>query len=44
MIFFIVRTYGANFIAKFRWDSGFLRDPSPTWAPTEVKVPWSLNC
>ena len=22
----------------------FLGTPPPTWAPTEVKVPWSLNC
>ena len=38
--------YGANFIAKFRWESGFLMVGSmePPWALTGVKVPWSLKC
>ena len=38
--------YGANFIAKFRWKSGFLKGVpwNPPWAPTGVKVPWSLKC
>ena len=44
--------YGANFIAKFRWESGFLggfMEPPPLgtplpWAPTGVKVPFSLKC
>ena len=41
--FFIVHTYtGANFIAKFRWESGFLIPPPR--APTGVKVPWSRKC
>ena len=37
--------YGANFIAKFLWESGFLRGVpwNPPWVPTEVKVPWSLR-
>ena len=35
----------ANFIAKFGWESGFLWLTPPTpWAPTGVKVPWSLKC
>ena len=36
--------YGANFIAQFRWESGFLRGIpwNPPWTPTGVKVPWSL--
>ena len=34
--------YGSNFIAKFLWESGFLRGFHETpRAPTEVKVPWS---
>ena len=38
--------YGANFIAKFRWESGFLRGGSmePPWALTGVTVHWSLKC
>ena len=39
--------YGANFVAKFRWESGFLKGVSmdpPPWAPTGVKVPWTLKC
>ena len=39
---------GANIIAKFRWESGFLGEGGPwkhpPWAPTGVKVPWSLKC
>ena len=47
--FFSPYIYGANFIAKFRWESGFLKGgsmetPSPPPAPTGVKVPWSLKC
>ena len=30
MIFYSAYTYGANFIAKFRWESGFLRGIPPT--------------
>ena len=37
MIFTSAYIYGANFIAKFRWERGFL-------APTGVKVLWSLKC
>ena len=38
--------HGANFIAKFWWESGFLREVpwNPPWAQTGVKVPWSLKC
>ena len=44
--FYCPYIYGANFIAKFRWESGFLRGVpwNPPWAPTGVKVPWSLKC
>ena len=37
--------YGANFIAKFWGESGFLRGDSmdtPLQTPMGVKVPWSL--
>ena len=34
VIFYSPYIYGANFIAKFRWQSGFL---NPPWAPTGVK-------
>ena len=48
MIFYSAYIYGANFIATFRWESGFLRlgsrTPPPPWAQTGVKVPWSLKC
>ena len=40
--FYSAYIYGANVIAKFQWESGFLREDSPLPAPTEVKVPWSL--
>ena len=30
--------YGANFIAKFRWESVFWCQWNPPWAPTGVKV------
>ena len=45
VIFYVPYIYGANFIAKSRWESGFLRGGSmePPWAPTGVKVPWSLK-
>ena len=45
MIFYSPYIYGANFIAKSRWESGFLKGSSmePPWAPTGVKVPWSLK-
>ena len=38
--------YGANFIAKFWWKSGFLGGfhGTPPWVLTGVKVPWSLKC
>ena len=44
MIFYDPYIYGTNFIAKFRWESGFLKGGSmePPWALTGVKVPWSL--
>ena len=43
VIFYSPYIYGANFIAKFRWESGFLKWGSmePPWALTGVKVPWS---
>ena len=46
VIFYDPYIYGANFIAKFRWKSGFLRGVpwNPPWALTGVKVPWSLKC
>ena len=46
VIVFVPYMYGANFIAKFRWESGFLRGVpwNPPWAPTGAKVPWSLKC
>ena len=45
VIFYSRYIYGANFIAKFRSESGFLRGVpwNPPWAPTGVKVPWSLK-
>ena len=44
-IFYSPYIYGANFIAKFQWESGFLKGGSmnPPWAPTGVEVPWSLK-
>ena len=44
VIFYSPYIYGANFIAKFPWKIGFLKGGSmePPWAPTGVKVPWSL--
>ena len=40
--------YGANFIAKFPWQKWFSTvgslGPPPPWAPTGIKVPWSLKC
>ena len=33
MIFYSVYIYGANFIAKFRWESGFLRGGSMKLPP-----------
>ena len=37
--------YGANCIAKYRWESVFFGGFHGTpWAPTGVKVPWSLKC
>ena len=43
--------YGTNFIAKFLWEGGFLKDgprnpphPPPPWAPKGVRVHWSLIC
>ena len=39
--------YGAYFIAKSRWESGFLKGEfhgTPFKAPTGVKVPWSFKC
>ena len=38
--------YDANFIAKFWWENGFLGGFQGTypWAPTGVKVSWSLKC
>ena len=46
VIFYSPYIYGANFIAKSLWESGFLKGGSmePPWAPTGVKVPWSLKC
>ena len=44
VIFYSPYIYGANFIAKVRWENGFLKDGTPPWAPTGVKVPWSLKC
>ena len=46
MIVYDPYIYGANLIAKFLWKSGFLRGVpwNPPWAPTGVKVPWSLKC
>ena len=46
VIVYSVYIYGVNFIAKFRWESGFLRlSPwDPPWALTGLKVPWSLKC
>ena len=46
VIFYDQYIYGANFIAKFRWENGFLRGVpwNPPWALTGVKVPWSLKC
>ena len=41
MVFDSAYIYGANFIAKFRWENGFLRGVS--WNPETVKVPWSLK-
>ena len=43
VIFYSLYIHGVNFIAKFRWESGFLKGGSmePPWAPTAVKVPWS---
>ena len=40
VIFYSPYIYGANFIAKFRWEGGFLKGGSmePPWAPTGVKV------
>ena len=40
VIFYSPYIYGANFIAKFPWESDFLRRGSmePPWAPTGVKV------
>ena len=45
MIFNVPYIYGVNFIAKFLWKSGFLWGfhGTPPWAPTGVKVPWSLK-
>ena len=47
VIFYVPYIYGANCIAKFRWESGFLTGEgfhgTPPWAPTGVKVPWSLK-
>ena len=42
-IFYNPYIYGTNFIAKFRWESGFIRGfhETPLWAPTGVKVTWS---
>ena len=37
--------YGANFIAKFRWESGFLGGSmEPPLGTKGVKIPWSLKC
>ena len=46
VIFYDLYIYGANFIAKFLWESFFLRGVpwNPPWALTGVKVPWSLKC
>ena len=46
VIFYSPYIYGANFIRKFRWESGFLRGVpwNLPWARTGVKVPWSLKC
>ena len=46
VIFYSPYIYGAYFIAKFRWESGFLKGVpwNPPWGPTGVKVPWSLKC
>ena len=47
MIFYSTYIYGANFIVKFRWKSGFLRfgplEPPPL-GHQRVKVPWSRKC
>ena len=46
VIFYSPYMYGANFIAKFWWEIGFLKGGvpwNPPWAPTGVKVPWSLK-
>ena len=44
VIFYVPFIYGANFIAKFRWESGFPGVPwNPPWEPKGVKVLWSLN-
>ena len=46
VIFYSPYIYGANFIAKFRWKMVFYGwvPRNPPWAPTGVKVPWSLKC
>ena len=44
VIFYSPYIYGAKLIAKFRWESGFLKGGFHPWAPTGVKVPWSLKC
>ena len=45
LLFFIARTYMVQISLQ---NSGgkevFLRDGPPPWAPTGVKVPWSLKC
>ena len=43
MMFYRAYLYGV--IAKFRWESGFFFGSyrNPPWAPTGVKVPWSLK-